>query len=119
LDKGAILSARVNYKTKQNREHISAEIDAMSDEDFLTKLKLLVNGKLTNAAMVLLGNPDYDYIFDTHVRVMWRLYGSDEMVKDYMEFNIPFITVVDRVYAKVRNLTYRYIPKALAVLVII
>jgi len=41
---------------------------------------------------------------------MWRLYGSDNMVKDYMEFNIPFITVVDRVYAKVRNLTYRYIP---------
>jgi len=41
---------------------------------------------------------------------MWRLYGSNGMVKDYMEFNIPFITVVDKVYAKIRNLTYRYIP---------
>jgi ATP-dependent DNA helicase RecG len=110
LDKGAIQITRESYKTKQNREHISAEIDAMSDEEFLTKLKLIVNGKLTNAAMVLLGNPDHDRLLGTPARVMWRLYDSRDMTKDYMEFNIPFITVVDRVYAKVRNLTYRYIP---------
>jgi ATP-dependent DNA helicase RecG len=82
----------------------------MTDVEFLTKLKLVVDGKLTNAAMVLLGNPDHDNILDVPVRVMWRLYDSRDMVKDYMEFGIPYITVVDRVYAKVRNLTYRYIP---------
>jgi ATP-dependent DNA helicase RecG len=82
----------------------------MTDEQFLTKLKLVVDGKLTNAAMVLLGNPDYDNLPDTPVRIMWRLYGSNDIVKDYMEFGVPFITVVDKVYAKVRNLTYRYIP---------
>jgi ATP-dependent DNA helicase RecG len=110
LDAEAIAVARKNYKIKQNREYISEEVDKMTNEQFLTKLKLLVDGKLTNAAMVLLGNPDYDYLLDAPVRIMWRLYGSDNMVKDYMEFNIPFITAVDRVYAKVRNLTYRYIP---------
>ena len=110
LDTAAILIARDSYKKKQNREHISAEIDKMSDEDFLAKMKLMVDGKLTNAAMVLLGNPSHDRLLDVPARVMWRLYGSDDMVKDYMEFNIPFITVVDRVYKKVRNLTYRYIP---------
>jgi ATP-dependent DNA helicase RecG len=110
LDAGAIRKAREDYKAKQNRKHISSEIDSMSDEEFLTKMKLVVDGKLTNAAMVLLGNPDYDNLMDTPARVMWRLYGSNDMVKDYMEFSIPFITVVDKVYAKVRNLTYRYIP---------
>lgn len=110
LDAEAICIARENYKIKQNREHIAAEIDRMTDEEFLTKLKLVSNGKLTNAAMVLLGNPDYDNLLDTPARVMWRLYGSSDMVKDYMEFNIPFITVVDKVYAKLRNLTYRYMP---------
>jgi ATP-dependent DNA helicase RecG len=110
LDKEAVQVARESYKTKQNREHISAEIDAMSDEEFLTKLRLIVDGKLTNAAMVLLGDSFNDRLMGTPARVMWRLYGSDDMVKDYMEFSIPFITVVDRVYAKVRNLTYRYIP---------
>jgi len=41
---------------------------------------------------------------------MWRLYGADNMVRDYTVFKIPYITVVDRVYVKVRKLTYRYIP---------
>jgi len=27
-----------------------------------------------------------------------------------MEFNVPFITVVDKVYDKIRNLVYRYMP---------
>jgi len=110
LDKSAIQIARNSYKTKQNREHVSAEIDAMSDLEFLTKLRLIVDGMLTNAVLVLLGNPTHDRLLGVPARVMWRLYDSKDMVKDYMEFNIPFITVVDRVYAKVRNLTYRYIP---------
>ena len=33
--------------------------------------------------------------------------GND---KDYEIFNIPFLTVVDKVYTKIRNLTYRYMP---------
>lgn len=110
LDAEAIHVARENYKVKQNREHISAEVEKMTDGQFLTKLKLLVDGKLTNAAMVLLGNPDSDRILEPPARFMWRFYGAGDMVKDYEEFNIPFITVVDKVYAKVRNLTYRYMP---------
>jgi ATP-dependent DNA helicase RecG len=110
LDKEAIRIARENYKEKQNRKHISEEIDDMNDEAFLTKLRLMVDGRLTNAAMVLLGNPDHDNIVTTPVRIMWRLFGSDTMVKDYLEFCVPYITVVDQVYAKIRNLTYRYLP---------
>ena len=41
---------------------------------------------------------------------MWRLYGADGSDKDYAIFKIPFINVVDKVFAKVRNLTYRYMP---------
>ena len=110
LDADAIRIARNNYKNKQNRDHISAEIDKMSDEEFLTKIGLLMKGKLTRAAMVLLGNPDHANILDVPVRVMWRLYGSNGIVKDYKELNIPFITVVDRAYVNIRNLTYRYLP---------
>ncbi len=32
------------------------------------------------------------------------------MDRDYAIFKIPFINVVDKVFAKVRNLTYRYMP---------
>ena len=89
---------------------VKTEIDKMNDEEFLTKIKLMVDGKLTNAAMVLLGNPDHDNLLDTPVSIMWRFYGSNEMVKDYMEFRIPFITVIDKAFSKIRNLVYRYTP---------
>jgi ATP-dependent DNA helicase RecG len=113
LDADAIRIARENYKEKQNSEHISAEIDKMSDEDFLTKQKLIIDGKLTNAAMALLGNSEFDYLMATPPHIMWRLYGSDNTVKDYTEFAIPFISVVDEVYARIRNLKYRYMPNQL------
>jgi ATP-dependent DNA helicase RecG len=113
LDTDAVRIARKNYKEKQNDKHISAEVNRMSDEDFLIKQKLVIGGKLTNAAMVLLGNSDYDYLMDTPPHIMWRLYGSDNSVKDYREFTIPFIGVVDDVYAQIRNLKYRYMPNQL------
>ena len=110
LDKDAVAKARKGYKERHNSERISLEIDSMSDEDFLSKLRLIVNGKLTYAAMILLGNPDYDNLLDRPVQIMWRLFDSGDMTADYQEFRMPYIMVVDRVFAKVRNLTYRYIP---------
>lgn len=113
LDKNAISIAREKYKEKMNQEHISEEVDAMSDEQFLTKVKLMIHGKITHAGMLLLGNSDYDYLFQSAPSIMWRLYGADGIDKDYEIFKIPFINVVDKVFAKVRNLTYRYMPNQL------
>ncbi|MCL2672736.1 MAG: transcriptional regulator, partial [Clostridiales bacterium] len=113
LDKEAIAFAREQYKLNKNRAHISEGIDSMNDTDFLTKLKLMVNGQLTHTAMILLGNSDYDYLFNAPPEIMWRLYGADGSNKDYEIFKIPFIQAVDKVSAKIRNLTYRYMPNQL------
>ena len=110
LDKDAIALAREKYKEKMNQKHISKEVDDMSDEQFLTKMKLMISGKITHAGMLLLGNSDFDYMFQSAPSIMWRLYGADNMDRDYAIFKIPFINVVDKVFAKVRNLTYRYMP---------
>jgi ATP-dependent DNA helicase RecG len=45
---------------------------------------------------------------------MWRLYGANGEDKDYEIFKIPFIKVADQVFAKIRNLTYRYLPNQLS-----
>lgn len=113
LDKNAIQLAREKYKEKMNEDHISEEIDNMTDEEFLTKIKLLFNGQVTNAAMVLLGNSDYDYLISRPPTMMWRLYGANGEDKDYVIFTIPFINVIDKIFSKIRNLTYRYIPNQL------
>lgn len=56
------------------------------------------------------GNEDYDYLFNTTPEASWRLYDSKDDVKDYEIFKIPYITLGDRIFEKIRNLTYRYMP---------
>ena len=114
LDKNAIKFAREKYIEKMDRPHISEEIATLSDEEFLTKIKLMRDGRVTNAAMILLGNADYDDLFETPPTMMWRLYRADGEMKDYEIFTIPFITVADQVFSKIRNLTYRYMPNQLS-----
>lgn len=113
LDKEAIEIARANYKKRMNKPHINEEVDKMSDKEFLVKLKLIINEGVTNAAMVLLGSGDYDYLIESPPQMMWRLYGTAGEDKDYEIFTIPFIKVVDKIFAKIRNLTYRYMPNQL------
>lgn len=110
LDPQAIKLARENYKIKMNKPYISEEVDKMSDEEFLTKIKLIINGKITNAAMLLLGNEDYDYLFKVVPEATWRIIDSKQEVSDYEILKIPFITLSDRLFEKIRNLTYRYMP---------
>ena len=113
LDKNAIKLARENYKKKMNKQYISEEVDQMSDEQFLKKLKLMIDGRLTNAAMLLLGNEDYDYLFQSVPEASWRTYDSKNDVIDYEIFKIPYITLSERLFGKIRNLTYRYMPNQL------
>lgn len=114
LDRDAIAFAREKYKERRNQPHITEEVDSLSDEEFLTKVKLMRNGQVTNAAMILLGNADFDYLFENAPTIMWRLYSTDKEMKDYAIFRIPFIHVVDQISAKIRNLTYRYMPNQLS-----
>lgn len=113
LDRSAIQIAREKYKEKLDGPQAAEEVDQMTDEQFLTKTKLMIDGKLTNAALLLLGNSDYDYLFAAPPKIMWRLYGSDGSDKDYIIWGIPFISVIDKVFTKIRNLTYRYMPNQL------
>lgn len=114
LDKEAIAFARAKYKEKMNKPHISEEVDGLTDEEFLTKLKLMTDGKVTNAAMLLLGNSEFDNLFESAPSMMWRLIAADGTVKDYEIFGIPFLTVTEKLFARVRNLTYRYMPNQLS-----
>ncbi len=114
LDKDAIAFARTKYKEKMNQPHISEEVDGLTDEEFLTKLKLMTEGRVTNAAMLLLGNPEYDNLFESAPSMMWRLIAPDGTVKDYEIAGIPFLTVTEKMFSHIRILTYRYMPDQLS-----
>lgn len=110
LDSKAIQYAREKFKEKIAVETARDEIDHLTDEEFLTKIKLIVGGKLTNAALLLLGKAEHDNLFATSPKMMWRLYALDGSVRDYEIFEIPYILAIDKMLSRIRNLTYRYMP---------
>lgn len=82
----------------------------MSDTSLLNKAGILIKGSITRSALLLLGRSDTSYYFDNFVpRITWTLYNADGSVKAYEHFGMPFLLVVDKVYAKIRNEKYRYI----------
>lgn len=108
LDEEAIKLARVQFKIKHKDKAIANEIDELSDIDFLNKAKVTLNGKITYAAMLLLGKNDDDYLMGGYTpRLTWKLYDEKNVV-DYEHFGIPFIINVEKFKSKIRNLRYRY-----------
>ena len=108
LDKEAIKVARQQFKIKHDGKQIASEIDNISDEEFLNKAKILINGKITKAAMLLLGRDDRDYLLSDYTpKITWKLCDENNVI-DYEHFGIPFIINVEKVRAKIRNLRYRY-----------
>lgn len=108
LDPDAIKKAREQFKIKNQGKPIANEIDSISDIDFLNKIKVTLNNKITYAAMLLLGKNDDDYLMNGYTpRLTWKLYDEKNVI-DYEHFGIPFILNVEKVKDKIRNLRYRY-----------
>ena len=108
LDSYAIEVARKNFKVKNPR--IAHEIDAWDDTTFLNKAKLTINGTITNTAILLLGKPESEhYIAPAIARITWVLKNLNNIEKDYAHFSCPLLLALDDVFAKIRNLKYRYI----------
>ncbi|MDN5479809.1 MAG: putative DNA binding domain-containing protein, partial [Chryseobacterium sp.] len=108
LSKTAIDFARIQYKEKNPK--LKDEIDTWSDELFLDKAKVTIKGKITNTAILLLGNPESEHFINpATARITWILKDKDNVEKDYEHFSSPFINVTEQIGAKIRNLKYRYI----------
>ncbi len=109
LDPAAITKARTEYKTK-----FPAKRDQVTDWDdgtFLNKTKLTIHGAVTNAALLLLGLPEASSLLSPAVaRITWLLKNERNEDQDYEHFEPPFILNVDKVLARIRNLTVRELP---------
>ena len=111
LDQEAVSYARTLFIRKQKASKKSTEmLEKMSDVEILNKAGLLIKGKITNTALILLGKEESLYLFDGLIpRITWTLYNGDGSVKAYEHFDMPLLLAVDKTYAKIRNEKYRYI----------
>jgi ATP-dependent DNA helicase RecG len=111
LDPEAIQFARKQYLEKQPGQ--VEELDQWDDLKFLNKAKVCINGQITHAALVLLGKEESGHFLSPAVaQLTWVLRNDQGLEKDYEHFGPPLILAVGRIFAKLRNLIYRYMPNA-------
>lgn len=111
LEPAAIKQARELFiQHEVNRGKDRAYFEGLSDVELLNKAGVLLGGKVTYTALLLLGGEYAKNYFDGFIpRITWTLYNQDGSVKTYEHFDTPFLLAVDEVFKKIRNVKYRYI----------
>ena len=110
LDEVAIAKARKMFKKVHDRIPES-EVNSWSVEEFLSRSGVMIDGKVTRAAILLLGKSSTEYKLSPAVaQITWTRRDKNEDVVDYEHFSVPFILTVDEVLAKIDNLTMREMP---------
>jgi ATP-dependent DNA helicase RecG len=110
LDPKAIAFAIEAYTKK--KPSLAEEISNWDTITFLNKAKLCIEGKITRAAVVLLGRHEADHLLgNCHPQLSWILKDREGMERDYKHFNLPLILAVDPLLAQIRNLTCRVLPE--------
>ena len=109
LDPNAVEKARIEYKIKHPSK--SEEVDQWDNIKFLNKLKITIQGKITNSAILLLGKEESEHFLSPAVaKISWILKNNEEIEQDYEHFYPPFLLNVTKLFANIRNLKYRHMP---------
>lgn len=101
LDPSAVRAARATYESLHRD---SDDSDSMDDETFLTKVGFFKRGKVTNAALVLLGKAS-EPLVPSSVCIRWRLIGVDGTEEDSRVMERPLLLAARQVVSMVRNTT--------------
>lgn len=105
LDADAISLARDLFK--QNNP-LNENIDRLNNEEFLSELGLIRDGRITRAAAILLGCRDR--ISDLgEPEISWVVKSGNNIVRDYRHLGIPFLPQFEEAISLITNRTYRRI----------
>ncbi|MDO5853789.1 MAG: ATP-binding protein [Thermoplasmata archaeon] len=102
LDIGAVRAARAAYRERFPDR--SEESQGWDDATFLSRAGAFKRGKVTVAAMILLGKQDAG-ILPSSVCIRWRLLDPDGAVQDQRTFQGPMLLASSQAVSMVRNWT--------------
>lgn len=109
LDIKALEKARNEYKTIHPR--LAKEVENWDDMELLSHAGVTIKGKLTRAAILLLGKDTSCHLISPAVAtITWVLVDEHDEKIDYEHFSIPFILTVNEALSKIRNLNQRILP---------
>ena len=108
LDEAAIAKAREKYAEKHQRESWAAQIPMWSVDKLLDKIGLAIHGRMTRAALLLLGRPESAMaLLSPHpVEIIWKV--AAERVAE--PFHPPFLLTTTDVAQRVRNPNIKLFP---------
>lgn len=104
LDSGALKIAREKYKGKNSSASFAAVIDGWDEQTFLDKAKLTIEGKITRAALILLGKPETSHFLPAPAQITWKLMSEESA---YEHFGPPFLLNTTAVLQRIRNITFK------------
>ena len=108
LDTDAIAVAREKFKEKSSKAKYYNEIDNWDTQTFLDKAKVTINGKITNAAILLLGKEEAShYLLPSIAEITWKLETEE---KAYEHFSCPLLLNTSQVLQNIRNIKYKFFP---------
>lgn len=108
VDNDAIQQAKKEFARKYSNRIRTEEVENWTVQAFLEKTRLLQNGKLTRAALLLLGRPESAYLLSPHpAQITWKLEGPE---RAYEHFGPPFLLSTSKLYQKLRNFQIRLLP---------
>lgn len=107
LDPAAMARARQGFAERHST--VPAEdIAAWDDGTFLAKAKLTRDGKITRAALLLLGVDTSSHLLGPYSGQMaWRLFGEQEA---YEHFGLPLLVSASALASRIRNVQMRLMP---------
>jgi ATP-dependent DNA helicase RecG len=108
LDEEAIALARKNFVIKHRTRFTEKEVNSWSLETFLERARVTRSGKITKAALLLLGKEEASHFLTPHpAQLTWKLVGEEQ---GYQHFSPPFLLNTTRLYNCIRNVQKRILP---------
>lgn len=108
LDDKAVAQARKSFAEKHANRFKPDEVAQWPSSALLDRARLTRDGKLTRAALLLLGKAEATHLLSPHpVQLTWKLEGPE---RAYEHFSAPFLLNTTELYRKIRNVQLRVLP---------
>lgn len=107
LDPTAIREARKGYK--ERFPMLAIESDSWSDEVFLDRAKLTINGQITRTTLLLVGKEESAHYLNHIAQIVWKCFQDGKTFGDI--FYIPFLLSTTKVLNSIRNYRFKIYPQ--------
>lgn len=105
LDEQALQLARSAFAKKHANRLPEAEVMSWPMQTFLERAKLVREGQITRATLLLLGQPTAAHWLLPHpAQMTWKLEGPEQA---YEHFGLPFLVTTSELYQRIRNIQIR------------